>query len=338
MPDGQAVDAFTLANARGLEVRAITFGAAIVSLRVADGAGRVDDVVLGFDDLDGYRERSRFFGVVVGRYANRIAQARFILDGETHALTVNEPPHHLHGGWQGLHKVVWAGEPAGDSTVRLRRSSPPGEEGYPGRVEAEVTYSVTDANELVIDYEARTDRATPINLTQHSYFNLAGEGEGDVLAHELSLEADGFTPVDGTMIPTGEIAPVAGSPFDFRTPAAVGARIDADDEQLRRAGGYDHNFVLRRDGPGLVHAARLVDPGRRRSLDVYTTEPGLQLYSGNKLDGVIGKGGHVHGRRTGLCLETQHFPDSPNRPEFPTTIVRAGEAYRSRTVWRFGIA
>ncbi|HUG53682.1 MAG TPA: aldose epimerase family protein, partial [Vicinamibacteria bacterium] len=280
---------------------------------------------------------SRFFGVVVGRYANRIAHARFTLDGRTHALTPNEPPHHLHGGLRGLHKAVWRGEASGEAAVTFRCSSPDGDEGYPGNLEASVTYTLTGAGEVVIDYEATSDRPTPVNLSQHSYFNLAGEGRGDVLGHRLVIDADHFTPVDATMIPTGEIAPVAGTPFDFRVPAAVGARIDEDHEQLRRGLGYDHNFVLRRGGPGLARAARVADPASRRWMEVHTTEPGVQLYSGNRLDGVVGKSGHAYSPRTGFCLETQHFPDSPNRPEFPSTILRPGEVYRSRTVWAFGV-
>lgn len=343
LPDGGPVEAFTLVNAHGLELRAITYGGIIVSLQTPDRAGRMADIVLGFDSLAGYLTNAPYFGAIIGRYANRIAGGRFTLDGTTYRLATNNGPNHLHGGVRGFDKVVWQGAPFQDEGgvgVTLTHTSPDGDEGYPGTVTARVTYTLTDRDELVVDYAATTNRATPVNLTQHSYFNLAGEGAGkDVLDHVLTIEASAFTPVDATLIPTGAVAPVAGTPFDFRTPTAIGARIDRDDPQLRLGGGYDHNFVLDREpGGGLVHAARLVEPTSGRTLDLHTTEPGLQIYSGNGLDGgLTGKGGRRYGRRCGLALETQHFPDSPNQPGFPTTILRPGGELRSRTVFRFGV-
>ena len=308
-PDGESVDVFTLANASGVELRAITYGGIIVSLRVPDRDGRLGDIVLGFDDLDGYVEGSPYFGAIVGRYANRIANGQFTLAGETYQLATNNGPNHLHGGARGFDKIVWHAEMLeSDSGVAVifTHTSPDGDEGYPG------------------------------NLSQHTYFNLAGDGRRDVLEHVLTINAAHFTPVDATLIPTGVIAPVAGTPFDFTTPTAIGARIDLEDEQLENGGGYDHNFVLDRDGAGLAHAARVEEPTTGRVLDVYTTEPGLQFYSGNFLDGSItGKSGWVYRHRYGFCLETQHFPDSPNQPAFPSTILRPGEEYRSRTVFVF---
>jgi aldose 1-epimerase len=340
LPDGTAVESFTLRNAHGIEVRAITYGGIIVSLRVPDRAGRFDDVVLGYDDLAGYLRQSPYFGAIVGRYGNRIAKGRFTLDGKTYTLATNNGPNHLHGGVKGFDKVVWKAEPtsvAGGAAVTFRYTSPDGEEGYPGALSARVTYTLTDRDELSFEYAATTDKPTPVNLTQHSYFNLAGAGH-DILGHELTIDADRFTPVDATLIPTGQLAPVSGTPFDFRRPTAIGARIGRDDEQLRRGGGYDHNFVINRTREGLVQAARLVDPGSGRMLDVQTTEPGVQFYTGNFLDGSItGKGGTVYSRRSGLCLETQHFPDSPNQPAFPSTILRPGKEYRSKTVLTFGV-
>jgi aldose 1-epimerase len=339
LPDGTDVGVFTLTNARGVEVRAISYGAIIVSIRTADRGGRLDDIVLGCDDLDGYLTRSRYFGAVVGRYGNRIANGRFTLDGKTYQLATNNAPNHLHGGVKGFDKVVWGAQEFardGHTAVTFRHTSADGDEGYPGTLNASVTYSLTARNELVIEYEATTDKATPINLTNHSYFNLNGEGRGDILQHRVTLDADRFTPVDDTLIPTGELASVEGTPFDFRRETAVGARIDGDDPQLRRGTGYDHNFVLT-GGSGLRHAARVVEPTTGRTLDVATTEPGVQFYTGNHLAGQIGKNGHAYRKRGALCLETQHFPDSPNHPAFPSTILRPGETYRSTTVFTFGV-
>lgn len=340
-PDGEVVEVFTLRNPNGVEVHAITYGGIITSLKTPDRNGEPGDIVLGFDALAPYVEGSPYFGSIIGRYGNRIAGGRFTLDGETYELATNDGPNHLHGGDRGFDKVVWAAEPLRNDTavgVVFTYRSPDGEEGYPGTLDVRVTYSLTDSDRLVFDYLATTDRPTPVNLTQHSYFNLAGAGSGDVLSHELMVAASSFTPVDSTLIPTGEIRPVDGTPFDFRTPTAIGARIDADDAQIRRGPGYDHNFVLDRTGDGLELAARVTEPTSGRTMAVYTTEPALQFYSGNFLDGTItGKEGKVYGHRSGFCLETQHFPDSPNRPSFPSTILRPGGEYRSRTVLEFGV-
>src|SRR3954469_640898 len=338
LPGGAAVAAFTLRNANGLEVRAVTYGATIVSIRTPDRSGHVDDVVLGFDAIDDYLTRARYFGSAVGRYGNRIAHGRFVLDGSTIQLATNNGVNHLHGGVKGFDKVIWSGEPFerdGASGVSFSYTSADGEEGYPGTLKARISYTLTPKNELVIEYSAETDKATPVNLTNHSYFNLGGRGHGDILRHQLTLHADRYTPTDATQIPTGEIAAVAGTPFDFRTQTAIGARIDADDEQIRRGTGYDHNFVVNgwSDNQQLRPAAHVVDPASGRTLDVATTEPGVQFYSGNHLDPAQ----NGFGRRTAFCLETQHFPDSPNHPNFPSTILRPGGAYRSRTVYGFGV-
>ncbi len=337
-PSGEAVELITLANRAGMTVRVMTYGGIITSLEVPDRGGTPGDVVLGYDSLAGYLKDSPYFGAIVGRYGNRIAKGRFTLNGTEYRLAVNNGPNHLHGGLRGFDKVVWAAEPFESDSgvgVRLTHTSSDGDEGYPGTLHATVTYTLTDRNELVIDYEATTDRATPVNLTQHSYFNLAGAG--DILDHVLTIAADRMTPVDSTLIPTGNLVSVDGTPFDFRTPHRIGARIQVDDQQLRFGGGYDHNFVLNRGGPGVVSIAQLVDSATGRTLEISTTEPGVQFYSGNFLDGSItGKGGAVYRQRAGLCLETQHFPDSPNHPEFPSTILEPGQIYRSRTVWAFG--
>jgi aldose 1-epimerase len=342
MSDGTAVKIFTLTNASGMEVRVLTYGAIVVSIKVPDRSGGLDDVVVGHDALEGYLTRSRFFGALVGRYGNRIGGAQFTLDGRTYALAKNNGPNHLHGGVKGFDKVVWHGAVKEDSrgpAVVFSRTSPDGEEGYPGTLDVSVTYVLTPANALTIEYQAKTDKTTHVNLTNHSYFNLAGDGSGDVLGHLLTLNADRYTPVDAGQIPTGELAPVEGTPLDFRKETAIGARIDANDPQLRIGSGYDHNFVITRKAPGLALAARVVEPTTGRTLEVSTTEPGVQFYSGNKLDGSItGKGGHVYRARTGFCLETQHFPDSPNKPQFPSTVLWPGETYRSRTVFGFGVA
>jgi aldose 1-epimerase len=342
LADGREVDVFTLTNSRGVEVRALTYGGIIVSLRVPDRAGRLDDVVLGYDDLRGYLRKSPYFGAVVGRFANRIARGRFTLDGRDHQLTVNEPRNHLHGGARGFDKVLWTAEErlgAGGVSVAFRYESARGEEGYPGRLAAVVTYTLTEASELIVDYEATSDEPTIVNLTQHTYFNLAGAGSGDILGHTLTLQADQYLPVDETQIPTGEVAAVTDTPFDFREPAAIGSRIRARHEQLKPGDGYDHTFVVRRGLAGLVAAARLVDPGSGRRLDVRTTAPGVQFYSGNRLDGTIkGKGGRVYPMHAGLSLETQQFPDAPNHPAFPSTVLRPGQQYRSTTVFAFGVS
>lgn len=342
LPDGRAVDVFTLTNAHGIEVRAMTYGAIITAVYTPDRQGRRDDIVLGFDSLAGYLAGSPYFGAIVGRYANRIAGGHFTLDGVTYTLARNNGPNSLHGGQRGFDKVLWSAEPVrSDSAVgvRFRYTSPDGEEGYPGTLQVQVTYTLTARDELIVAYDATTDKATPVNLSQHTYWNLHGQGQGDILDHMLTLDASRYTPVDSTLIPTGEIAAVAGTPFDFRTPTAVGARIDAANEQLSFGHGYDDNWVIdhRRSG-ALEHAVQLVDPVSGRALDISTTEPGVQFYAGNFLDGSIkGKGGRVYGHRGALCLETQHFPDSPNHANFPSTILRPGKGqrYQSRTVVRF---
>jgi aldose 1-epimerase len=336
---GETVEQFTLVNGHGVEVRAITFGGIITSLRTPDRDGNLDDIVLGFDELDPYLAGSPYFGSIIGRYGNRIAGGRFDLDGATYTLAQNNGPNHLHGGEVGFDKVVWAGEPFENDEglgVVFTYTSADGEEGYPGTLNVEVTYTLTETDELVVDYRAVTDRATPVNLTQHSYFNLAGRG--DILGHELMIAASAYTPVDSTLIPTGELAPVQDTPFDFRTSTPIGARIDADDAQIHNGLGYDHNWVLDREGEGLELAARVVEPGTGRTLEIYTEEPGLQFYSGNFLDGALtGKGGTIYEHRSGFCLETQHYPDSPNQPSFPSTVLRPGEEYRTRTVMAFGV-
>jgi len=337
--DGRAVTMYTLTNANGVELKAITYGGIITSLRVPDRSGTMGDVVLGFERLDGYEKDPPFFGAIIGRYGNRIAKGQFTLEGKTYTLAKNNGPNHLHGGKKGFDKVVWDATPAASGGgVTFSRTSPAGEEGYPGNLQVRVTYTLTDNNELVVDYHATTDKGTPVNLTQHSYFNLAGDGGGDILGHELTIRADKYTPVDATLIPTGELAPVEGTPFDFRKPTLIGARIDQPLEQLKFGKGYDHNWVLNRTGQGLEPAARLVDPKSGRTLDIATTEPGLQFYSGNFLDGTLtGKNSHVYKHRSGLCLETQHFPDSPNHPNFPSTILKPGQEYSTKTVFTFGV-
>ena len=339
--NGTRIDRYILANRQGMRVAVITYGGIVTSIRVPDRAGTFRNVVLGFDRLDDYVARSPYFGAVIGRYANRIARGRFSIEGIEYHVPTNDGPNSLHGGFKGFDKHVWdvvdAGDTADGAHLVLRRVSPDGEEGFPGNVASSVHYAVSESNELRIDYEAETDRPTVINLTNHSYFNLAGAGLGDVLGHELTIEADAFTPVDATLIPTGEIRPVAGTAFDFRRPIAIGARIRAADDQLGIARGYDHNWVLNRnDRHSLYPAARVVEPHSGRVLEVRTTQPGIQFYSGNLLDGqLVGAGAVRYRQSDGFCLETQHFPDSPNRPAFPSTALRPGETYRTSTVFRF---
>ena len=340
MPDGKAVERFTLTNANGVELKAMSYGGIITSLRVPDRTGRLDDIVLGFDHLESYLKEHPFFGAIIGRYGNRIAKGAFTLDGKSYTLATNNAPNHLHGGNNGFDKVLWTGEPvAGRNAIAFTRASPDGEEGYPGNLRVRVTYTLTDKNELIVDYLATTDKPTPVNLTQHSYFNLAGQASGDILGHQLLLNADRYTPVDDTLIPTGELAPVAGTPFDFRQPTAIGARIDQDHPQLKNGKGYDHNWVLNRTGSGRQLAARVIEPRTGRTMEIATTEPGIQFYSGNFLDGTLtGKAGAVYKHRTGFCLETQHYPDSPNQPKFPSTTLRPGTEYKTSTVFTFGVA
>ena len=340
--DGREVEIFRLASRTGLQAEIAELGGAIVSLTAQGRDGEFADVVLGFDGVASYlADTNPYFGAVVGRYANRIAGGRFTLDGEAHTLPRNDGENSLHGGVRGLSRVVWEGEPfeaANGAGVVLRYRSPDGEEGYPGNVDFQVRYLLTSIGDLRIEAEAVTDEPTVVNLSFHSYFNLKGEGEGDILDHELSLNSEHYTPVDDTLIPTGEIAPTEGTPMDFRTPAAIGDRIDDDFEQLRFGGGYDHNWVLRpaEDDGEMRVAAIVVEPTSGRKLVVKTTAPGLQVYTGNFLDGtLVGKSGRPYLHRGGLCLETQHFPDSPNQPGFPSTVLRPGETYRQVTEYQF---
>jgi aldose 1-epimerase len=329
LPDGRQVELFAFTNG-SIDAAVMSYGGTITTLRVPDRHGHAADVVLRYDTLAGYLAGNSYFGALIGRYANRIARGRFTLDGRSFQLATNDGPNHLHGGVRGFDKQLWNGaaveNPAGVG-VRLSRTSPGGEEQYPGTVNATVTYVLTNRDELVIEYEARADAPTIINLTQHTYFNLSAASRTTILDHELTLHADAYTPVDATLIPTGDLSPVADTPFDFRVARPIRSQWDADDEQLRRAGGYDHNYVVRRNGDGsLVLAAELYAPCSGRTLEVWTTEPGIQFYDGHLLDAP----------HTGLCLETQHFPDSPNRSAFPSTLLLPAETYRSTTVWRFG--
>ena len=345
LADGRAVELFTITNAHGVEMRVTNYGGIITALRTPDRGGKFDDIVLGYDSVAGYLRDSPYFGAIVGRYGNRIARGQFTLDGTTYHLAINNGPNSLHGGLRGFDKVIWTAQPFQNQEgagITLDYTSRDMEEGYPGTLRTRVTYTLTDDDRLIVDYRATTDKATPINLTQHTYWNLVGGARRDILGHELTINADAMTPVDSTLIPTGEIAPVAGTPFDFRVPTAIGARIDQrQNTQIRYGNGYDHNYVLNRSGAGadeLVRAARVVEPSTGRTLDILTTEPGVQFYSGNFLDGSItGKGGAVYRFRYGLALETQHYPDSPNHPNFPSTILRPGQEYHSRTVYQFGV-
>ena len=342
--DGQTVDLYTLTNANGMEVKIMTYGGIVQSIRVPDRDGNMANVALGFATLDEYVEGNPYFGTITGRYANRIARGTFTLDGERYRLALNNGENHLHGGEQGFDKFVWGATRLPDAedgvALRLSRTSPDGEENYPGTLVVDVTYTLTDNDELRIDYRATTDEPTIVNLTNHSYFNLAGEGSGSIYGHELQLNASNYTPVDETLIPTGEIAPVAGTPFDFTEAKAIGQDIrDGENEQIVIGRGYDHNFVLDRDDPeddSLILAARLTDPESGRRLEISTTEPGIQFYSGNFLDGtMVGPSGNVYRQGDGLALETQHFPDSPNRPEFPSTELGPDDEYTSTTVYAF---
>ena len=336
--DGKPVTLYTLTNSHGLEIRAMNYGGIILSIRVPDRKGQFADIALGHDTLQGYIPNPPYLGAIIGRYANRIANGTFTLDGKTYTLPKNNGPNTLHGGVsRTFDKVVWDSEPVkGKNGVVFTYLSKDGEEGFPGNLKVKVTYTLTETDELVVDYEATSDKATPINLTQHSYFNLKGEGNGDILDHEVMVNADRFTPVDRNLIPTGELRPVKGTPLDFTKSTKIGARIDDNYDQLTLAHGYDHNFVVNRKGEGLALAARVYEPTTGRELEVSTTQPGVQFYTGNFLDGsVTGKRGHAYQRRDAFCLETQHFPDSVNHPDFPTTILRPGETFHQTTVFKF---
>jgi aldose 1-epimerase len=336
--EGRPVNLYTLKNTHGVEIQAMNYGGIIVSIRVPDRKGQFADVVLGHDKLEGYIPNPPYLGAIVGRYANRIANGTFTLDGNTYTLPKNDGPNTLHGGTtRTFDKVVWEAEPLkGKNGVAFSYVSKDGEEGFPGNLKVKVTYTLTDSNELLIDYEATTDKATPINVSQHSYFNLAGQGTGDILDHEVMINADRFTPVDKNLIPTGELRAVKGTPMDFTTATKIGARIDDNYEQLQLGHGYDHNYVLNRKGSGMQLAARVYEPTSGRVLEVSTTQPAVQFYSGNFLDGTVtGKEDRVYKRRYGFCLETQHFPDSPNHPNFPSTILKPGETFHQKTSFKF---
>ena len=334
---GVAVDIYTLKNSHGMIAKVMTYGASLTELHVPDRNGKMEDVVLGFDNLEAYLKGHPYFGCTTGRVANRIAKGKFSLNGKNYSLAVNNGPNHLHGGIVGLDKRVWAATYRSDAqqcSVEFTYRSPDGEEGYPGNLDIRVTYTLTQGNELKIDYEARTDQDTPINLTNHAYFNLAGPNKGDMLGHELHLNADNFTPVDPTGIPTGEIKTVKSSVMDFTTPHRIGARID---QLAGDPGGYDHNYALNKKQRGeLSLAARVYEPISGRVMEILTTEPGIQFYTGNYLDGtLVGKSGQRYGKRYGFCLETQHFPDSINQPSFPSTVLKPGSVYRQTTTHRF---
>lgn len=344
-PEGRAARLHRLKSAHGIRAEISDYGGTVVRLWVPDRHGDFADVVLGFDSVGDYVAHSPYFGALIGRCGNRIAGGRFTLAGKTYVLGQNNHPGgmpcHLHGGFKGFDKVMWEAEPAtiaGEPALVLQYRSQDGEEGYPGNLDVTVTYTLTAGNALRIDYRARTDQPTPVNLTNHSYFNLAGEGSGDVLGHVLSINAHAYTPVDAGLIPRGQVAPVEHTPFDFTAPHKIGERIELPNEQLRFAGGYDHNFVLDRADESLALAASVLEPISGRLLEVHTTEPGLQFYSGNFLAGAFaGKKGHVYQRRDGFCLETQHFPDSPNQPAFPSVILEPGRTLTSTTVYRFDL-
>jgi len=337
--DGTAVDQYTLTNANGMKVKITAYGGIVTAIEAPDKNGKVEDVVLGFDNLDEYLKGHPSFGTIPGRYANRIAKARFTLGGKEYKLFANNGENSLHGGKKGFDKYVWkAREVAARNGVALEvtHTSPDGDEGYPGTLTATVVYTLTNANELRIDYSATSDQDTVVNLTNHSYFNLKGAGNGDILDHDLMLNADRFTPVNTGLIPTGELRNVAGTPLDFTKPARIGARIESDYDQMKIGRGYDHNFAVNGKAGTLRLAARATEATSGRVLEVWTTEPGVQLYTGNFLDGSkVGKSGKAYKQRYGFCLETQHFPDSPNQPSFPSTVLKKGGRYQTTTVFKF---
>lgn len=337
LSDGSAVELFSLTNQNGMVVKITNYGGIITSILVPDKQDNLIDVVLGFDNLEDYTKEHPYFGAIIGRYGNRIRKGKFALDGQEFTLAVNNGPNHLHGGLQGFDKVLWTAETKPDkAALSLSYISKDMEEGYPGNLEVTVEYALNNNNELSIAYKATTDKRTVVNLTNHTYFNLRGAGNGNILNHELMINASNFTPVDDTLIPTGEIRPVKNTPFDFGALKAIGSRINQGTEQLKFGGGYDHNFVLNKKGQPLELAAKVLEPDSGRKMEVYTTEPGLQFYSGNFLDGTLkGKNDSIYKFRYGFCLETQHFPDSPNQGHFPSVVLNPGETYASATTYRF---
>jgi aldose 1-epimerase len=342
MPDGTSVEIYTLRNMNGCEARIMTYGGIVQSLKVPDKNGQFGDIVLGYDNLDGYLKATPYFGALIGRYGNRIGGGKFTLDGKTYTLATNNGPNSLHGGIKGFDKVVWKVAKAGigpqGPRLELNYLSPDGEEGFPGNLNVTAIYTLMDENELRVDFTAMTDQPTVCNLTHHSYFNLAGQGNGDILGQLVYINADSFTPVDSNLITTGEIKPVDGTPFDFRKPTAIGVRINSDDEQIKFGNGYDHNWVVNKPSGQLGLMARVYEPGTGRVMEVWSPEPGLQFYTGNYLDGSItGKDGKVYQRRTAFCMEPQHYPDSPNKPQFPTTELKPGETYHNTIIYKFSV-
>jgi len=333
--DGQAVDLYTLSNASGMKAEIITYGGALVSLTAPDRNGKFGDVVLGMDDIKGYQTPVPYFGALIGRYGNRIGKAQFALDGHTYKLPANDNGNTLHGGLKGFDKRIWSAKPGTAASLELSYVSKDGEEGFPGTLSAKVVYTLTNENELKIDYTATTDKTTVANLTNHAYFNLAGPGEGTILGHEVTINADRYTPVDSTLIPTGELRAVKGTPFDFTKATTIGSRIDQNDEQLKFGKGYDHNWVLNKGNGGLTKAAEVREPKTGRVMEVWTTEPGLQFYTGNFLDGTLKGKGKTFQHRGAFCMETQHYPDSPNKPNFPSTTLKPGDTYKTTTIYRF---
>ena len=336
--DGKPVQLYTLRNSKGMEATIMTYGGIVTSLKTPDKNGQFGDVVLGYDNLEGYLKSTPYFGALIGRYGNRIANGKFSLDGVEYTLATNNAPNSLHGGLKGFDKVVWSVEKAkiGEHGPKLELTylSKDGEEGYPGNLAVHATYTVTEDNALQIKFKATTDKKTVVNLTHHSYFNL--RGSGDILGHLVQINADRFTPVDATLIPTGELRPVAGTPFDFTSPHTIGERINAGDEQLKLGNGYDHNWIAIKKANELSHLATVSEPTSGRTLEVWSTEPATQFYSGNFLDGTItGKGGWTYQFRNGFCFEPQHYPDSPNHPAFPTTVLNPGETYHNTIIYRF---
>ena len=339
--NGTPVEIYTLCNSHGMEARIMTYGGIVVSLKVPDKNGKLGDIVLGYDSLDGYLKSSPYFGALIGRYGNRIAGGKFTLEGKTYTLAANNGPNSLHGGIKGFDKVVWKATPlatANGPALQLKYISKDGEEGFPGNLTVTAVYTLTEDNRLRLDFSATTDQPTLCNLTHHSYFNLAGQGNGDVLGEIVYINADNITPVDANLITTGEIKPVDGTPFDFRKPTAIGARISSDDEQIKFGNGYDHNWVINKPLGQLGLMARASDPASGRVMEVWSTEPGMQFYTGNFLDGSItGKDGKVYQRRNAFCMEPHHYPDSPNKPQFPTTELKPGETYHNTIIYKFSV-